>query len=154
MWRIHSSSSHVQHAVLHVSTTRILTEPLLFLYVCFSIFADCLDSALHDSGQWRTRRRWSGRRGGGWRAQAPVLTKMMTSAPLPLLQTHLPARAPLGQTPQVKCPKAPTGCSHSLVKQICHVGLIRCLNIILFVDFVCVTVLFFWFLKAFLVVSN
>lgn len=102
------------------------------VFVCFSIFADCFDSALHDSGQWRTRRRWSGRRGGGWRAQAPVLTKMMTPAPLPLLETHLPARAPLGQTPQVKCPKAPTGCSHSLVKQICHVGLIRCLNTILF----------------------
>lgn len=80
------------------------------------MFADCLFpvciltplSAWHASGRWRTRRRWRGRGGGGWRA-LPAPTQMS-------LETRPPVTVPLGQIPRLRRPRAPAGYSHDLVK--------------------------------------
>ena len=70
-------------------------------------------SAWLASGRWRMRRRWKGRRGGGGRARVAWPTPMLTSAQQS--DTHPPVTTPLGQTPQVRCPRASAGYSHDLV---------------------------------------
>lgn len=96
--------------------------------VCYDIMTP--SSAWRASGRWRMKKRWRGRREGGWKAPPAQQTPILKTTKLAV--TH---PAPLGQTPQLRRPRALTGFSHDSPKQILLIyhaitWFIDCLNLI------------------------